>query len=337
MFNKIYSKVKEYIQENYKFLVVVCVLLIVFKIPVNCYIITGGGTFSAGSRIEVEDGYKSKGSLNLAYVSELEGNLLTYLLSYIIPSFEREDLSDYQANDNESVEDINFRSSLMLKNANNNAIKAAYTKADKELVEKERKNYIIYTIKGDNTDLKVGDEIISIDQKKYKDLEEVRKYIKTLKENDVINFKVRRNNKILSKTAKIYKEDDTLYAGIGMETFITYDIDPNVKFKFKSSESGPSGGLISALEIYNQLTKEDITKNRKIVGTGTIESDGKVGSIDGIKYKLKGAVKAKADIFLAPAGRNYNEALKEKKKHNYKIKIISVKTFDEAIKKLSSN
>lgn len=335
MLNKIYNKVKEYIQENYKFVIIICVLLIIFKIPVNCYIITGGGTFSANSRIEVEKGYKSKGSLNLAYVSELEGNILTYLMSYIIPSYERENLEDYQANDKESVEDIEFRSSLMLKNANNNAIKIAYTKAGKKINEKERKNYIIYTIKGDNTNLKVGDEIISIDGKKYKDLKEIREYINTRKENDVIKFKVKRNNKILDKTATIYKEDNILYAGIGMETFITYDIDPKIDLKFKRSESGPSGGLITALEIYNQLTKEDITKNRKIVGTGTIESDGTVGQIDGIKYKLKGAVKAHADIFLAPAGRNYKEAIKEKKKHNYKIEIISIKNFDEAIEKLN--
>lgn len=334
MFNKIYIKIKKYIHENYKFLIGLCLMLIVFKIPVDCYVITGGGTFSADDRIEVSNGYDSEGSFHLAYVSELEGNLFTYLLSYIVPSFEREDLGDYQANSDESAEDIAFRSSLMLKNANNHAIKVAYSAANKELVEKSSKHYIIYTLDGSNTNLKVGDEIISVDDKKYTSLDELRTYIGTKSAGDVLNFKVKRDGKYYDRSASIYEEDGMLYAGIGIDTFRKYDISPNVEFKFKASESGPSGGLITTLEIYNQLTKEDITRGRKIVGTGTIEADGSVGEIDGVKYKLNGAVRAKADIFLVPAGRNYEEAIEEKRKKNYNIEIISVKSFSEALEKL---
>ena len=79
------------------------------------------------------------------------------------------------------------------------------------------------------------------------------------------------------------------------------------------------------------LTNKDITHARKIVGTGTIDSEGNVGEIDGVPFKLKGAVKAHADIFLAPAGKNYDEAIKLAKENNYKIKIYSVSTFDEAL------
>ena len=59
--------------------------------------------------------------------------------------------------------------------------------------------------------------------------------------------------------------------------------------------------------------------------------------IDGVKYKVMGAVKDKADIFLVPAGSNYKEAIKTKKEKKYKIKIIKVKTLDEAISKLKKN
>ena len=53
-----------------------------------------------------------------------------------------------------------------------------------------------------------------------------------------------------------------------------------------------------ALQIYNKLTKKDITKGRNIVGTGTIDKDGRVGDIGGIKYKLRGAVKKRANILI---------------------------------------
>lgn len=334
MFNKIYNKIKEYMKENYKFLIFVVILVLILKTPVNCYITTGGGIFKAKDRIEVENGYEEKGSLNLAYVSQLKGNIITLALSYIIPSYEREDISDYQANENESVEDIDFRSALMLENANNIAIKTAYQKAGKKIEEIKRNNYIIYTTTK-TKDFKVGDELLEIDGNYYKDINEIKEYLTNKTENDIIKVKIKRKGKIIEKEIKPYKENDKLYLGIGIETLYKYKLTPNVKLKFKRKESGPSGGLMTTLEIYNQLVKEDITKGRKIVGTGTIEEDGTIGEIAGIKYKLKGAVKNKADIFLAPAGQNYKEAQAEKKKNKYKIKIIEVKTFDDALKKLS--
>ena len=66
-----------------------------------------------------------------------------------------------------------------------------------------------------------------------------------------------------------------------------------------------------------------------------MEPDGTVGPIGGIKYKLLGANK-KADYFLVPAGDNYKEALKLKKKNHLKIKLIKVKTFKDAINKLEN-
>ena len=90
-----------------------------------------------------------------------------------------------------------------------------------------------------------------------------------------------------------------------------------------------------SLTIYNKLVKEDITNGKKIVGTGTIDVDGKVGEIGGVKYKLIGAVKNKADIFICPV-ENYEEAVKVAKEKDYDIKIISAKTFDEVLEKLKS-
>ena len=91
-----------------------------------------------------------------------------------------------------------------------------------------------------------------------------------------------------------------------------------------------------SLAIYNAITEEDITKGKTIVGTGTIDILGNVGKIDGVKYKILGAVKNKADLFICPKD-NYDEAMKVKKEHNLNINIISVETFDEAINYLENN
>ena len=94
---------------------------------------------------------------------------------------------------------------------------------------------------------------------------------------------------------------------------------------------------MTTLTIYNYVIKEDITNGMKIAGTGTIEGDGTVGEIGGIKYKLAGIEKQKADLFFVPAGENYEEAMKYKKENNYKIKIVPVKTFEDAVKYLKEN
>lgn len=91
-----------------------------------------------------------------------------------------------------------------------------------------------------------------------------------------------------------------------------------------------------SLSIYSAISGEDILKGRNIAGTGTIDIEGNVGEIGGIKYKVMGAVKNKMDIILVPSA-NYKEAMKVKKEKNYKIKIIEVKTFQDAIKYLKEN
>ena len=64
--------------------------------------------------------------------------------------------------------------------------------------------------------------------------------------------------------------------------------------------------------------------------------NGNVGEIGGIKYKIMGAVKNNMDVVLVPSA-NYKEALQVKKEKKYKIKIVEVKTFNDAIEYLKKN
>ena len=129
--------------------------------------------------------------------------------------------------------------------------------------------------------------------------------------------------------------DNEKKAGLYLIKLFDYDTEKQVKLKFKDSEGGPSGGFMTSLAIYTKLTNIDLLKGRKIVGTGTIDSNGLVGEIGGVKYKLKGAVKNNADIFFVPEG-NYDEAVKIKKEKNYSIEIVKVKRLHDAIEYLES-
>ena len=334
MIKDILNKIKEYLKNEWKFLIVLLITFILCTYPMDYYIITGGGTIPAESRVEVENAKKSKGSISLTYVKELKGTIATFLLSYVVPSYEREKVEDYTYNDNETIEDIEFRSNIQLRTANNSAIKVAYEKAKKDIKENSKGIYVYYIDKKADTNIKIGDKIVEINGKKINSFKELRKYINTLENNSEISIMVENKGKKETKTAKIFENENKKYIGVSLIEDVSYETKPKINIKFKKSEGGPSGGFMLTLEIYNQLTKKDITKGKKIAGTGTIDDEGNIGEIDGIKYKLKGAVKKKSDIFIAPTGKNYKQAVKEKEKHNYKIKIIEGKTFDQVLKEL---
>ena len=335
MFKRLLQEFKEVIKEEYKFIVGLLLLYIILNIPLNYYITVGGGISDVSSRIHVTDSYDSKGSFNISYVTQLNGNVMTYLLSYVIPSWERESTSNYKYTTQESIEDINFRGDLDLRTANGTATYWAYTMANKQLEEITSKMYVIVVFNDEyETNLKVQDEIVSIDGKTYDNIADYKKIIQSKEPNTTIKVVVNRKGKEMELDVPLYESEGTTILGVGLQYVKEYDVDPDVNIKFKRSESGPSGGLITTLEIYNQLTKKDITHGYKIAGTGTIEPDGTIGQIGGIKYKIIGAEADKADYFIAPSGENYEEAKKYIKDNKYKIKLIEAKTIEDVIKKL---
>jgi PDZ domain-containing protein len=64
---------------------------------------------------------------------------------------------------------------------------------------------------------------------------------------------------------------------------------------------GPSAGLIFTLGIIEKVGGEDVTRGRKIAATGTIDAEGHIGQIGGVKEKLIAAQAQGAEVFVAPA------------------------------------
>lgn len=90
---------------------------------------------------------------------------------------------------------------------------------------------------------------------------------------------------------------------------------------------GPSAGMMHALAIIDNLTPGQLTKGHVVAGTGTIQFDGTVGNIGGIRQKVPAAEAAGATVILVPAG-NYEEALTA---HRNGIEIVPIATLEEAV------
>ncbi len=328
--NKIYEKVKSFIKENYKSIIFIIVVFFLFFFKLPYYIYAPGGLISTSDKIETSNKINFKGSLNMAYVSTIRGTPITLLYALINKSYDIESVDDVTVGA-ENIEDEEYRNKMLLEEANNIALEVAYKHSNVSYKVQNNKIYVTYVDASAKTNLKVQDQIIKIDGHKVKDKEYLYNYIKEKKPNDKISFTVINNNKTYKKEAKLINVGGVAKVGIVITETKDIKSSKNIDIKFKSTESGSSGGLMIALTLYSYINEIDLTNGKTIVGTGTIEKDGTVGEISGIKYKLAGAVKKGASIFIVPKGNNYKEAKKLKEKYNYKIKLVPVSTFEDAL------
>ena len=318
---------KKFIKENIKPLIFMIILIIVVNVELPYYIEAPGGTINLTERID-ENYNKKNGSLNMLYVTEYKGNIVTVLLSKIIKTWDLYEISNQQVSD-EDAKDIYIRNKVMLENSIQNATLVAYKEANKKIEIKETKNIVIATTKDNG--IEIGDEIIEVDNTPVIDITTIKKYLETKKENDIVKIKIKRNGKTKEIPITL---DKTKVIGIAMITNYEYETEDELNINFKNGEGGSSGGLVLALGIYSEITGIDLLKGRNVAGTGTIDALGNVGEIDGVKYKIAGAVKNKMDVILV-SPYNYEEAKKVIKENKYKIELVKVSTFKEAIEYLT--
>ena len=126
------------------------------------------------------------------------------------------------------------------------------------------------------------------------------------------------------------------YKGEPMVGFLATTVNERFDFPFEidiktGNVGGPSAGLMMALNVYNNLIPEDITNSMVVAGTGTIEIDGSVGPVGGIKQKIIAAKRAGAELILVPVA-NFDEA---QPFETGETAIVAVDSFVEALSVIS--
>ena len=333
---KLFKTTKEYIKQYYKIIIIYIVILALFLVKFPYYISAPGGLINTNDKIKTQDNFKFKGSLNMAYVSEIHATIPTLIFSVFNKDWDVEKETEVK-NDNETIEEKNYRNKMLLEEANDISLLVAYKHSDIDYSITNNKVYVTYIDEMAETNLKIGDQIIKVDNKEIKDKNSLFEYISTKNINDKITLEVidiKGDKKI--RKAKLINVLDTPKVGAVITETFDINSDKQITFNFKETESGSSGGLMMTLTIYGHLNQIDLTNGKTVVGTGTIDINGNVGEISGIKYKLIGAVNKNANVFLVPKGDNYKEAKKIKNERGYKIDLVPVATFEEALNYLKS-
>ncbi|MCG7407547.1 PDZ domain-containing protein [Paenibacillus sp. ACRRX] len=232
---------------------------------------------------------------------------------------------------------------FMMSGSQSNAVLAAYNKVGVPYQIVKHGIFVIYNDpKIAHNEFVTNDRIDTIEGVKTNGYEDIQKALHNRKAGETLTVKVEREGKLIDVKATLAafvssQSPDKKIIGFGIQYGEKKEIvpaDSGKKIVFKDSDiGGPSAGLMFTLELINRLTPGDLTHGHKIAGTGEITPDGQVGIIGGIQHKVVAADREGAVMFLAPEG-NYAEAKAKVDTMDTKMKLVSVRTLDDALRAL---
>lgn len=326
-------------------LLIIVAIFFGFFYSLPYYISKPGMAKELDTIVDVDGGYEGDGSFMLTTVRMGKANLVSYIRALF---------SDYQEiypleairDETETDEEYNVRQMYLMSSSKITAIEVACKKAGIPVEYKFHGVYVLNVVEDMPADgkLRPGDRIFEVDGKKIKSSEQFVNYIAGKKAGDVVTLTFKREGKVKKESLELRPfpdEENKVGIGIGLVDDKEAVTVPEIEIR-TDNIGGPSAGLMFALEIYDQLTKEDLTRGYRIAGTGTLAPDGKVGRIGGIEQKVIAAHKSGAEIFFAPkedgeqgiGELNYEAALRTAKDIGTDMKIVPVASFDEAVRYL---
>ncbi len=183
-----------------------------------------------------------------------------------------------------------------------------------------------------------GDAIVELDGATIKTREDLAKGLGGHKPGDEVTLTVepdrsgRRDTKKLTLAARPDRPD----AGFLGVLLVTRDLDFDLPFKVSIDSGqvgGPSAGLAFTLGIIDVLTPGSLTGGTRVATTGTIDLNGHVGPVGGVKQKTFAVRASGATLFLVPP-EEYEEATQWA---GGDLKVVRVETVDQALDAIAAN
>ena len=322
--------------------------------PMDMYVMKPGHAYNVSEYVTVQNGDKDeKGSFSLMTVSMSKATPLTYVYAKFKDYYELLSMNQVRQEE-EDDEEYNVRQLKLMTDSQFNALYVAFSRAGLDYQVTFKGVYVLNIITGGAADglLKAGDEIMEIEGERIESQQMLSERIQKLQEEGQkeIELVINRDDELLTKKIAL-KEIPGSEGRIGLGIVFTESksikTDPKVNIQTESI-GGPSAGLMFTLEVMNQLLDENLTKGYMVAGTGEMLEDGTVGRIGGIEKKVVAADKAGMEIFFAPDDEvteeirneypdyvsNYEAAEKTAKEIGTTMKIVPVKTIDDALEYL---
>ena len=334
---------KNFTIKQKKFLLIFLVLFIVTSsaalIPTDYYFMSPGPPYQWEIEYGDVDNYLFEGNLFQLTVRRDEANALIYAWSLLNDSYDlypREVILP----DGVTPQELSEISIQNMRTSENVAIAVALKNLGYE-IDTRGEGVAVVGLLDDSPvkdKLKKGDLLNSINNIEIFSATEFISTLKTYSIGETVSIGLLRE--VDGVKEQMYVETTLIehveYKGEPMVGFLATTVNERFDFPFEidiktGNVGGPSAGLMMALNVYNNLIPEDITNSMIVAGTGTIEIDGSVGPVGGIKQKIIAAKRAGAELILVPVA-NFEEA---RPFETDKTAIVAVDSFDEALSVIS--
>ena len=295
------------------------------------YFMAPGPPYQWDIEIEGANAYEYQGNLYQLTVRRDEANYFTYIWAKVdnsVDLYSREVILPKGVTPQE-LSEISMQN---MKTSENVAIAVALNFLDYE-IQTQGDGVLVVGVMDDSPvagKLLKEDLIISINNEVINSTTEFIALLRTYEIGDIVSIGLIRKDNEISIETKLIEHID--YENEPMVGFLAST--PNERFVFPISVDidtgnvgGPSAGLMMALNVYNSLTEFDITKGLKVAGTGTIEIDGSVGPVGGVKQKVIAAKNAGSSLILVPTA-NFDDV---KSYIDEGTNIVAVESFNEAL------
>jgi PDZ domain-containing protein len=319
-----------------KILIIILISLMPFGlIKTDFYFMSPGPPYQWDIEIEGAKSFDYDGNLYQLTVRRDEANYFTYIWAKVdnsVDLYSREVILPKGVTP-QQLSEISIQN---MKTSENVAIAVALDSLDFK-VETQGDGVLVVGILEDSPvegKLLKEDLIKSINNDEINSTTEFIALLRTYDIGDTVSIGLLRNNTDITIETKLIEHVD--YEGEPMVGFLAST--PNQRFVFPinvdidtGNVGGPSAGLMMALNVYNSLTQDDLTKGIKVAGTGTIEIDGSVGPVGGVKQKVIAAKKAGSSLILVPTA-NFNDA---EPYIDDDTAIVAVNSFNQALDVIS--
>ncbi len=309
-------------------------------LPSGYYIVEPGPPLSLEEIIDVEDSYRSDkwGSFYLTAVGQRRATFMDVFRFVLLPTDENKELSPVAAAIPPGMDEEEYIELMaqLMEESQLEAQAAAFNEAGIEVEIAGLGVEIIEVMEGSpaRDNLEKGDIIRAVDGDK---IEMATEAVDKISEKEIgrpVKLEILRNDEEIElevPTQEHHERDGDASLGILITSAgLEYDMPEKVNFK-DSDLVGPSAGVMFALEIYNQLTEDDLTRGRKIAGSGEIDHNGNISRVSGVELKVVAAAEENADLFITSRA-NEKEAVNRAK--NYKLEVIVGDTLSDILKKL---
>lgn len=231
----------------------------------------------------------------------------------------------------QNTKEVLAEASKLMTNSQQEAIAAALTNLGYKV---PTQTYVASVVKGGAAEgiIHADDVIETVGNVPVTNLDELRTVVGQWKGPEPLEVRVIRSgtSTALQVTPKLV--DKALRIGVMVGT--KYNFPVEVKLQL-ADVGGPSGGMMFALGIIDELTPQSLTGGYHIAGTGTIVANGGVGAIGGIRQKLYAASRQGATWFLAPAS-NCNEVVGHIPSGLRVVKVSNLQQALDALKLIST-